>query len=136
VQKKLFMGNLESKRDWGFAGDYVRAMWMMLQQEVPGDYVVATGESHTVREFLDIAAERLNLDWREYVEVDARYFRPTEVDYLAGDFSKARRVLGWEPEVSFRQLVEMMVDHDLKLASRDKLLAEAGHTQNFEGAAR
>jgi GDPmannose 4,6-dehydratase len=127
VQKKLYLGNLDAKRDWGFAGDYVRAMWMMLQQDQADDYVVATGEAYSVREFLDIAAERLNLDWKEYVEIDPRYFRPTEVDYLLGDPSKARERFGWKPEVSFEELVCMMVDHDLQLAQRDQLVAGAGY---------
>jgi GDPmannose 4,6-dehydratase len=127
IQKKLYLGNLDAKRDWGFAGDYVRAMWMMLQQDRPDDYVIATGEAWTIRDLLDIAGEHLNLDWREYVEIDARYFRPTEVDYLLGDASKARRELGWEPRVSFRELVRMMVDNDLQLAERDKMLASAGY---------
>ena len=127
IQKKLYLGNLDAKRDWGFAGDYVHAMWMMLQQDEPDDYVIATGEAWTVRDFLDIAGERLDLDWREYVEVDPRYFRPTEVDYLLGDASKARRELGWEPQVSFRELVNMMVDNDLQLAERDMMLTSAGY---------
>ena len=122
VQKKLYLGNLDAKRDWGFAGDYVRAMWMMLQQETPDDYVVATGETWTVRDFLDISAERLDLDWHEFIEVDPRYYRPTEVDYLLGNASKAQRAFGWKPEVSFRELVHMMVDHDLRLAHRDQML--------------
>jgi GDPmannose 4,6-dehydratase len=127
IQKKLYLGNLEAKRDWGFAGDYVEAMWMMLQQDAPGDYVVATGEAWSVRDLLDIAGERLDIDWREYVDIDPRYFRPTEVDYLLGDASKARRELGWEPRVAFRELVQMMVDHDLQLAQRDKMLLQAGY---------
>ena len=126
IQDKLYLGNLDARRDWGFAGDYVRAMWMMLQQDRPGDYVVATGESWTVRDFLDIAGERLNLNWREYVELDPRYFRPTEVRYLMGDASRARRDLGWEPQVSFRELVRMMADSDLELAERDKRLCDPG----------
>ena len=127
IQKKLYLGNLEAKRDWGFAGDYVEAMWMMLQQDAPGDYVVATGEAWSVRDLLNIAGERLDIDWREYVDIDPRYFRPTEVDYLLGDASKARRELGWEPRVAFRELVRMMVDHDLQLAARDKMLLHAGY---------
>ena len=127
IQNKLYLGNLEAKRDWGFAGDYVEAMWMMLQQDAPGDYVVATGEAWSVRDLLDIAGERLDIDWREYVDIDSRYFRPTEVDYLLGDASKARRELGWEPRVAFRELVRMMVDHDLQLAERDKMLMHAGY---------
>jgi GDPmannose 4,6-dehydratase len=122
LQQKLYLGNLEAKRDWGFAGDYVRAMWMMLQQDSADDYVVATNEAHSVREFLHIAAERLDLDWEKHVIIDPRYYRPTEVDYLLGDPSKARRSFGWEPEVSFRQLVEMMVDQDLELARREASL--------------
>jgi len=112
LDKKLYLGNLDAKRDWGFAGDYVEAMWMMLQHDKPDDYVVATGESHSVRELLDIAFGALELDWKKYVEIDPRYFRPTEVDHLHGDPSKAMRVLGWKPKVSFRGLVEMMVRAD------------------------
>jgi GDPmannose 4,6-dehydratase len=112
LEKKLYLGNLDAKRDWGFAGDYVEAMWLMLQQEKPDDYVVATGESHSVREVLDIAFGALDLDWKPYVEIDPRYFRPTEVDHLHGDPSKAKRVLGWKPKVSFRGLIEMMVKAD------------------------
>jgi GDPmannose 4,6-dehydratase len=110
---KLKMGNLEVRRDWGFAGDYVPAMWMMLQQAEPDDYVVATGQAYTVRQLLEIAFGYAGLDWQEYVEVDPRLFRPAEVDYLCGDASKARLVLGWEPRVTFRELVEMMVQADL-----------------------
>lgn len=127
TQKKLYLGNLDARRDWGFAGDYVRAMWMMLQQDAPDDYVVATAEAHSVRDFLDVAGARLGLDWEKHVEIDPRYFRPTEVDYLMGDPSKARTLLGWKPEVSFRTLVEMMVDHDLELAKRETMLRDAGH---------
>jgi GDPmannose 4,6-dehydratase len=127
TQGRLYLGNLDAKRDWGFAGDYVEAMWMMLQQQGPNDYVVATGEAHSVRDFLDIACERLELDWQKFVEIDSRYFRPTEVDYLLGDASKARAELGWRPRVSFHELVTRMVDHDLELAEREKFLAEAGY---------
>ncbi|HMG56330.1 MAG TPA: GDP-mannose 4,6-dehydratase [Kofleriaceae bacterium] len=112
LDNKLFLGNLEAKRDWGFAGDYVEAMWLMLQQDAPDDYVIATGESHSVREFLDVAFGALGLDWKPYVEIDPRYFRPTEVDHLHGDASKARNKLGWKPKVGFRELVEMMVRAD------------------------
>jgi GDPmannose 4,6-dehydratase len=112
LEKKLYLGNLDAKRDWGFAGDYVEAMWLMLQHDKPDDYVVATGESHSVRECLDIAFGALELDWKKYVEIDPRYFRPTEVDHLHGDPSKAMRVLGWKPKVSFRGLIEMMVRSD------------------------
>ncbi|MGE0105269.1 MAG: GDP-mannose 4,6-dehydratase [Blastocatellales bacterium] len=114
LQDKLFLGNLDAKRDWGFAGDYVEAMWLMLQQDEPDDYVIATGETHSVSELLDESFGYLDLDWREYVEIDPRYFRPAEVDLLIGDASKAKRKLGWEPRVSFRELVRMMVDADLK----------------------
>ena len=113
LQDKLFLGNLDAKRDWGFAGDYVVAMWLMLQQERPDDFVIATGETHTVRDFLDVAFGRLDLDWQKHVEIDPRYFRPAEVDELCGDMAKARRLLGWEPRVKFHELVEMMVDSDL-----------------------
>lgn len=125
LQKKLFLGNLDARRDWGHAKDYVRAMWLMLQHEVPDDFVIATGETHSVREFLDETFGLLDLDWREYVEEDARYFRPTEVDLLLGDASKARRVLGWEPEVTFKELARIMVEHDLKLAQREARIAQS-----------
>ena len=111
---ELRLGNLDAKRDWGFAGDYVEAMWLMLQQERPDDYVVATGETHSVREFLEEAFSHVKLDWQKYVVVDPRYFRPSEVDLLLGDPGKARRALGWKPKVGFRELVRMMVDADLK----------------------
>ena len=120
LQKKLVMGNLDAKRDWGFAGDYVEAMWMMLQQDKPDDYVVATGETHSVREFLELAFSLLDLDYRDFVEFDPRYTRPSEVDVLLGDATKAREVLGWKPEVDFHGLVKMMVEHDLELARREK----------------
>jgi GDPmannose 4,6-dehydratase len=113
LQKKLYLGNLDAKRDWGFAGDYVEAMWLMLQQNKPEDYVIATGETHSVKEFLEEAFGYAKLDWRKYVEIDKRYFRPTEVDLLLGDASKARRKLKWKPKVGFKQLVHMMVDSDL-----------------------
>jgi len=124
LQKKLFLGNLDAKRDWGFAGDYVRAMWLMLRQPKPDDYVVATGETHTVREFCKLAFSRAGLDWKKFVEVDKRYFRPTEVDVLKGDASKAARVLGWKPKVKFPELVKMMVDHDMDYARREKTAGE------------
>jgi GDPmannose 4,6-dehydratase len=113
-QKKLYMGNLESKRDWGYAKDYIKAMWLMLQQEEPDDYVIATGETHSVREFLDIAFGHVNLNWQDYVEFDDRYLRPAEVDLLLGDPSKAKQKLGWHPSVSFEELVKLMVDADLE----------------------
>ena len=127
LQDKLFLGNLEARRDWGFAGDYVEAMWMMLQQDKPGDFVVASGESHTVREFLHSAFSHLDLEWEKHVEVDPRYFRPTEVDSLQGDSSRARKILGWKPRTSFDDLVRMMVAHDLELARQEKTLRDAGH---------
>jgi len=128
LQTKLFLGNLDAKRDWGYAGDYVEAMWLMLQQDSPDDYVVATGEAHSVGEFLDAAAACCtSLDWTKHVETDPRYFRPTEVDYLLGDPSKARERLGWTPRVGFEELVRMMMEHDLELAKQEVTLASAGH---------
>ena len=118
LQPKLFLGNLDAQRDWGFAGDYVEAMWLMLQAEKPDDYVIATGETHSVREFLDEVGSILDLDWRPYVEVDPRYLRPAEVDLLLGDPSKARRQLGWTPRTTFAELVRMMTEADLALAKR------------------
>ena len=120
VQNELYLGNLDAKRDWGFAGDYVQAMWLMLQQEIPDDYVIATGETHSVRDLLDLAFGRLDLDWQQYVKIDPRYYRPTEVDLLIGDAGKARKKLGWEPKVSFKELVTIMADADLE-AERLKL---------------
>jgi GDPmannose 4,6-dehydratase len=113
LQNKLYLGNLDAKRDWGHAKDFVEAMWLMLQQDEPDDYVIATGETHSVREFLDEAFGRLDLDWKQFVEVDPRYFRPAEVDVLIGDASKARLKLGWEPKITFKELVRTMVDADL-----------------------
>ena len=115
TQKKLYLGNLDSKRDWGYAPEYVEAMWMMLQQETPDDYVIGTGESHSPREFLDEAFGYLGMDWKQYVEIDPRYFRPTEVDFLMSDPSKARQQLGWAPKIKFHELVRIMVDADLEL---------------------
>ena len=126
LQDKLYLGNLDAKRDWGFAADYVEAMWLMLQQDVPDDYVVATGEMHSVREFLELAFDRIKLDWKQYVEIDPRYCRPAEVDVLLGDASKAKRVLGWEPKVSFEELAAMMIDADLELARNERLILENG----------
>ncbi len=122
LQEKLFLGNLDAKRDWGFAGDYVEAMWRMLQAPEPDDYVIATGETHSIRELLDVAFGRLDLEWKRFVEIDPRYIRPAEVDLLQGDASKAKAKLGWEPKVRFRELVEMMVDADLdaERAGRDR----------------
>ena len=113
LQDKLYLGNLDAKRDWGYAKDYVEAQWMMLQQDEPDDYVIATGETHTVGEFAEKAFAHAGLDWRDYVEIDPRYFRPTEVDLLVGDASKAKQKLGWEPKVGFDELVRLMVDADL-----------------------
>jgi len=120
VQDKLVLGNLEARRDWGFAGDYVEAMWLMMQQEQPEDYVVATGETHSVQEFLDLAFDRVKLDWREYVEFDRRFIRPSEVDLLVGDASRSHQALGWRPGVKFQDLVALMVDADLELAERER----------------
>lgn len=113
-QKELVLGNLDAKRDWGFAGDYVEAMWQILQHRTSDDYVISTGEAHSVREFCEVAFSKAGLDWQKYVRVDPRYFRPSEVDYLLGDNSKARTQLGWKPKTSFEELVRMMVDHDIK----------------------
>jgi GDPmannose 4,6-dehydratase len=126
LQDKLYLGNLDAKRDWGYAGDFVEAMWLMLQQDAPDDYVVATGEAHSVREFLDVAAALLGMRWENVVEQDPRYLRPTEVDYLLGDPAKARHKLGWKPRVTFEELVRRMVEHDLDLARQEKTLLEAG----------
>ena len=126
LQKKLYLGNLEAKRDWGYAADYVEAMWLMLQHPKPDDFVIATGESHSVREFLDLAAEFCEVDWKDCVETDPRYFRPSEVDFLLGDPSKARKLLGWRPRVEFRELVKIMVDHDLEQARQESWLVSRG----------
>ena len=120
LQQKLYLGNLDAQRDWGYAKDYVEAMWLMLQADEADDYVVATGETHSVREFLDETFGYLDLDWQEHVETDPRYFRPAEVDLLLGDARKARKALGWEPKVSFKELVTLMVDHDLELARQER----------------
>jgi GDPmannose 4,6-dehydratase len=120
LQDKLGLGNLDALRDWGFAGDYVEAMWLMMQQPQPDDYVIATGENHSVREFLELAFDRVQLDWKKCVTLDETYLRPTEVDVLIGDAGKARKILGWKPRVTFQGLVEMMVDADLELAEREK----------------
>jgi len=122
LQDKLYMGNLDAKRDWGFAGDFVETMWLMLQQEKNDDYVIATGESHSVREFLDEVFGYLGLDWQKYVKIDPRYYRPTEVDYLQGDPSKAKKELGWRPKVTFKELAKLMTDADMKLAENEKIL--------------
>jgi GDPmannose 4,6-dehydratase len=119
LQEKLFLGNLEARRDWGYAPEYVEAMWLMLQQEKPDDYVIATGETHSVKEFVEEVFGLLGLDWRKYVELDRNYLRPTEVDTLLGDSSKAEKKLGWRPQVSFKDLVRIMVEADLELAKRE-----------------
>jgi len=129
LQDYVFLGNLDAERDWGFAGDFVEAMWLMLQQDLPDDYVIATGERHSVREFCEAAFGLLDLDFRDHVRIDERYLRPAEVDILQGDASKARRVLGWEPKVEFPDLVRMMIDSDLELAKQERTLVDAGLKQ-------
>ncbi len=135
LQKKLALGNLDAKRDWGFAGDYVDAMWRMVQQDKPGDYVVSTGETHSVREFLEIAFGFVGLDYRDYVVIDPKFYRPTEVDLLLGDASKAQRELGWTPQVTFQELVQMMVSADLEAAAREKALNSLGYHKPIRRAA-
>src|SRR6516164_290534 len=135
IQDKLYLGNLEAKRDWGFAGDYVEAMWLMLQNERPDDYVVARGESRSVRELVEAAFMQLGLDWRRHVETDPRYFRPAEVDHLCGDATKARDALGWGSRVNFAELVKMMVEHDIELARRERTVSQAGFADPARGAA-
>jgi GDPmannose 4,6-dehydratase len=125
LQEKLYLGNLDAKRDWGFAGDYVEAMWLMLQQDQPDDYVVATNELYSVREFCEKTFGQLGLNYEDHVEIDPRYYRPAEVDLLLGDSTKARDQLGWQPRTSFDDLVGMMVEHDLKLAERERLLLKS-----------
>jgi GDPmannose 4,6-dehydratase len=122
LQDKLYLGNLDAKRDWGFAGDYVEAMWLMLQQDKPDDYVVATGQSHSVREFVAEVFGYLDLDWQKYVEIDPKYFRPSEVECLQGDASKAKKVLKWKPKVTFKALARMMTDADMKIAEQEKII--------------
>jgi len=129
LQDKLFLGNLEAKRDWGFAGDYVEANWLMLQQDKPDDYVVATGESHSVREFVAEVFSYLELDWQKYVEIDQRYFRPSEVDYLQGDASKAKKILKWEPKVTFKELARLMTDADMEIAENEKIIEDHQKTK-------
>lgn len=135
LHEKLYLGNLSAARDWGFAGDYVEAMWLMLQQDTPDDYVIATGESYTVQELVETAFGHVGLDWREHVEIDPRYNRPTEVDHLRGDPSKAQAILGWKPKVQFHALIRMMVDADLTLARQERTLRDAGHTLPQRGSA-
>ncbi len=135
LQKHLVLGNLDAKRDWGFAGDYVEAMWLMLQADRPDDYVIATGETHSVRELLERTFDMLDLDPGRHVRIDPTYFRPTEVDVLQGDASKARRILGWQPKVGFGALVEMMVEADLALAERERAMIDQGFPALREGQA-
>ena len=130
LQDKLYLGNLDAKRDWGHARDYVEAMWLMLQQDKPDDYVIATGESHSVQEFLEKVFSRLDLDWRDYIEIDPYYFRPTEVASLLGDASKARANLNWSPKIGFDELVKLMTEHDLDLAGRE------AHSLTFDAAGK
>ncbi len=127
LQSKLYLGNLDAKRDWGFAGDYVEAMWLMLQQDQPDDYVIATGEAFSVKQFCEKTFARLGMDYRDFIEIDPRYFRPAEVDILLGDPAKATKKLGWKPRVQFDDLVAMMTDADLELARQEKTLRDAGH---------
>lgn len=133
LQDKLFLGNMESRRDWGYAPDYVEAMWLMLQQDEPGDYLVATGEAYSVRQFVEYAFSLAGMDWKQYVQIDPRYYRPTEVDYLLGDASITREKLGWAPKVGFEELVERMLNHDMELAAQEKTLRDAGHKIELRG---
>jgi GDPmannose 4,6-dehydratase len=135
LQDKLYLGNLNARRDWGHAEDYVEAMWLMLQQEKPGDFVVATGHSYTVREFVERVFGRFDLDWEDHVEIDPRYFRPTEVEDLQGDATKAREALGWQPRVTLDELVRRMVDSDYEQALQESTLKKAGHVLALRGAA-
>jgi GDPmannose 4,6-dehydratase len=135
LQDKLFLGNLDAKRDWGHAEDYVQAMWLMLQQEEPQDFVIATGETYSVREFVERVFSYLDLDWERHVEIDPRYFRPTEVEVLQGDATQARKKLGWKPRVSIDELVRRMVECDFRLAHQEKTLTEAGHVFTPRGVA-
>jgi GDPmannose 4,6-dehydratase len=139
LAKKLLMGNLDAKRDWGFAGDYVRAMWMILQQLEPDDYVLATGKTHSVQELLEVAFGAVGLDWKNYVEIDPKLIRPAEVDFLCGDATKAREKLGWEPEVSFEELIKMMVEADLEglqKAENGIAFAASLRSENGNGSAK
>lgn len=133
LQEKLYLGNLDAMRDWGYAKDYVEAMWLTLQQSTPDDYVVATGEAYSVREFLDEAFSLAQLDWEKYVEIDSRYFRPAEVNYLLGDAAKSRKILGWEPKLKFKELVKLMYENDIELAQREKLLGDSGRSSSVIG---
>ena len=126
IQSKLILGNLDASRDWGFAGDFIEGMWMMMQHKKPDDWVLATGETYTVRDFLKITFKKLNLNWEDFVEVSERYIRPNEVDYLLGDSSKAKKVLNWSPRTSFEELVDLMIESDLNLAQREEVLLNEG----------
>lgn len=131
LQNKLYLGNLEARRDWGFAGDYVEAMWRMLQHKTSGDFVVATGEAHSVREFLEEAFSYAGLDWTQFVEIDPAYFRPTEVDHLRGDSGRIKQILGWQPTLDFQSLVRMMVDADLGLAENERIVSESRQSRSI-----
>ncbi len=133
LQKNLYLGNLDAKRDWGFAGDFVAAMWLMLQQDKPDDYVIATGQAYSIRDFLDRAFAMVDLDWKDFVKFDSRYLRPAEVDYLLGDPTKAKTMLDWQPKVDFDELVKMMVEHDRELARQERTLRDAGHDVPMKG---
>lgn len=135
LQDKLYLGNLDARRDWGFAGDFVEAMWLMLQQDKPDDYVVATGTNYSVKDLLAEAFGQVGLKWEDYVEIDPRYFRPAEVDNLHGDATKAKKVLGWKPKVDFKGLVKMMVEHDMELAAQEAHLQKGGFKQQARGVA-
>lgn len=135
LQDRLYLGNLEAQRDWGFAGDYVEAMWLMLQQERADDYVVATGEAHSVRDLVELAFDEAGLNWRRHVVIDERYFRPTDVPVLRGDAGKSRRILGWQPRVNFAELIRMMVASDIELARRERAVQRAGFAEPARGAA-
>ena len=124
IQSQLTLGNLDAYRDWGFAGDYVEGMWMMMQHDKPDDWVLATGETHTVREFAEAAFKEVGLDYQEFVQISEKYFRPNEVNHLLGDYSKAKKSLGWEPKTSFNDLVKMMVEHDIEEAQKRKVLID------------
>jgi GDPmannose 4,6-dehydratase len=135
LQDRLYLGNLDAMRDWGHAEDYAEAMWLMLQQDEPDDFVIATGETYSVREFVERVFDYLDLDWERYVYIDSRYFRPTEVEALQGDASKARTVLGWKPRVGLDELVRRMTDFDLELARQENTLTAAGHVFSPRGVA-
>jgi GDPmannose 4,6-dehydratase len=136
LQDKLYLGNLDARRDWGYARDYVEAMWMMMQAEAPDDYVIATGETRSVREFLDAAFALVDLDWKPHVDVDPRYYRPAEVDLLQGDASKARKNLGWTPKVTFPEMLKIMIDHDMQLAREEMTLRQTYASQELRSTRR